>query len=141
MPEKENQNLSQEQIVQAASTAAAAAVAQALADKSANANEASLRINEKVHQLQVKQQSYAARIKSEMDQNINCTTIVIPEMFKKWQPSFTASINGCTINIPANGRPYKVHNDFAVIINRRMKHLSEKVANMSAPDISEYNRN
>lgn len=141
MPENTNNQMTAEQIAQLASAAAASAVTQALAEKSANANEASLRINDKVHQLQIKQQNYAARIKSEMDQNINCTTIVIPEMFKKWQPSFTASINGCTVNIPANGRPYKVHNDFAVIINRRMERLSKKIADMSAPNISEYNRN
>ena len=141
MSEKENQSLTPEQIAQIASQAAATAVSQTISDKAINANEASLRINEKVHELQIKQQNYAARIKYEMDHNINCKTIVIPEMFRKWQPSFTASINGCTINIPANGKPYKVHNDFATIIERRMTRLSNKVANMSAPDISEYSRN
>ena len=49
----------------------------------------------------------------------------------KYQPNFTASINGCTVTIPANGQPYKVHNDFAVIILRRMRRLSENIDRMN----------
>lgn len=140
MPE-EKQVLTPEQIAQIAAQASANAISQAMAEKTANANEATLRINEKVHQQQIRQQNYAARIKHEMDNNINCRMITIPEMFKRWQPSFTVCINGCTVNIPANGKPYKVHNDFAEIIERRMARLSAKVASMGSPDISEYSVN
>lgn len=141
MPEnKQEQNLTPEQIAQIAAQASANAIAQVVADKAANANEASFRINDKIRQKQIAQQNYANRIRYEMDHNINCMTITIPEMYKKWQPSFTVSINGCTVNIPADGKPYLVHNDFAVLIMKRMRRLSYKVAHLGSNDVTEYNR-
>jgi hypothetical protein len=125
--ENKNIGISAEQIA-----AIAAASAQAvMADKAADQNAAVLKINQKVHQKQVQQQSYANKIKTEMEANKNCTTIVIDKLYHKYQPNFTASINGCTVTIPANGQPYKVHNDFAVIILRRMRRLSENIDRMN----------
>lgn len=127
-------NLSAEQIAAIAASAAAAT----LSAKTANANEAAFKINDQIRRKQLAQQEYASKIKREMDQNINCVTIVIPEIFKKYQPKFTVSINGCTVTIPADGKQYKVHNDFAILLNRRMTRLSNNIARMSKPDITEY---
>lgn len=136
MDKNETKNTNEELI-----STVAAAVASALKDNSAeNASEATLKINAKVKEKQIRQQSYANRIAQEMKANKNCCTIVIPEIYKKYQPSFTVSINGCTVNIPANGKPYKVHNDFAVILHKRMARLSANVERMNNPDIGEYNR-
>jgi ABC-type Zn2+ transport system substrate-binding protein/surface adhesin len=110
----------------------ASAVAGAIKSNTAeNASEATLKINAKVREKQQRQQSYANKIKTEMETNKNCTTIVIDKLYHKYQPNFTASINGCTVTIPANGQPYKVHNDFAVIILRRMRRLSENIDRMN----------
>lgn len=140
---KENQNenvqtnsLSAEEIA----TIAASAATAALSAKTANANEATFRINEQIRRKQIAQQEYANKIKRDMENNINCVTIVIPEIFKKYQPKFTVSINGCTVTIPADGKQYKVHNDFAILLNRRMTRLSQNISRMSSPDITEYRR-
>jgi ABC-type Zn2+ transport system substrate-binding protein/surface adhesin len=119
----------------------ASAVAGAIKSNVAeNASEATLKINAKVREKQQRQQSYANKIAKEMKENKNCCTIVVPEIYRKYQPSFTVSINGCTVNIPANGKPYKVHNDFAVLLHNRMARLSAKIDRMHNPDIGEYNR-
>lgn len=141
MPEdkKQNQN-SYEDIATIAAKAAAEAIKNASSEEITNANSAALKINSKIKEKQIAQQNYASRIANEMRAGINCCTISIPEMYKKWQPSFTVSINGCTVNIPADGKQYTVHNDFAILIMRRMKRLSYKIAHLNDNDVSEYNR-
>lgn len=140
---KENQNenvqsngLSAEEIA----TIAASAATAALSAKTANANEATFRINEQIRKKQIAQQEYANKIKRDMEKNINCIIMSIPEIFKKYQPKFTVSINGCTVTIPADGKQYKVHNDFAILLQRRMDRLSQNISRMSSPDITEYRR-
>ena len=127
---EENKNLggiTPEQIA-----AIAAATAQAAANERAmSQNSVVLQINQKVHDKGVKQQAYANKIRTEMEKNKNCTIITIDKVYHKYQPNFTATVNGCTVTIPANGQPYKVHNDFAVIILRRMRRLSDNIDRMN----------
>jgi hypothetical protein len=125
--ENKNIGISPEQIA-----AIAAASAQAvMAEKASDQNAAVLKINQKVHQKQVQQQNYAAKIKKDMEANKNCTTINIGKIYHKYQPNFTATVNGCSVTIPANGQSYKVHNDFAVIILRRIRRLDENIDRMN----------
>ena len=115
--------------------AIAAAAAQAtMAEKASNANLAVLEINKKVQQRGITQQNYASKIKADMEANKNCTTITIGKVYKQYQPSFTATVNGCSVTIPANGQSYKIHNDFAVIILRRIRRLDDNIARMNAPE-------
>lgn len=125
--ENKNIGISAEQIA-----AIAAASAQAvMSDRAADQNAAVLSINKKVHERGMRQQAYANKIKTEMDKDKNCTIITIDKVYHKYQPNFTATVNGCSVTIPANGQPYKVHNDFAVIILRRMRRLSDNIDRMN----------
>lgn len=130
----DNNNLTPEQIAQIAAQAAA----NVNSDGARNANEVALKINKKVRDKSIAQENYAQRIAKEISKNENCVTLVVPEIYRRYQPSFTATVNGCTVTIPADGKPRKVHRDFALIIMKRMNKLSKNIANMSAPDISEY---
>lgn len=94
------------------------------------ASNVALEINKKINEKSTNQRNYAARIASEMSRNINTETIVIPRVYAEYQPSFVVSINGCTIKIPADGKPRLVHSDYAVILRRRMRKLDEKIAHM-----------
>jgi hypothetical protein len=130
----ENNNLTAEQIAQIAASAAAGVQNEG----ARSANDAALKINKKIREKQLEQESYAQKITREMASNINCEIITVPEIYKRYQPTFTACVNGCSVTIPADGKPRKVHRDFALIIHKRMAKLSKNIANMSAPDISEY---
>lgn len=91
------------------------------------ASNVALQINRKINEKSANQRNYAARIASDMQKGINCETIVVPRIYAEYQPSFVVSINGCTIKVPADGKPRVVHKDYAVILRRRINALDKKI--------------
>lgn len=93
-------------------------------------NEVTLELNKRINQKASNQTKYAARIIDEMRRGVNCSTISVPRIYHEYQPSFVISINGCTVKIPADGQPRLLHNDYVVILNRRMRAIDNKIAFM-----------
>ena len=93
-------------------------------------NEVTLELNKRINAKASNQTRYAAKIIDEMKRGINCSMISVPRIYAEYQPSFVISINGCTIKVPADGKPRLLHNDYAIILNRRMRALDNKIAFM-----------
>lgn len=95
-----------------------------------NASLVAVQINQKVNIKAQKQMEFANRIAYEMDHNINCSMIAVPKIYYEYQPSFVITLNGCTIKVPADGVQRKIHNEFAVILKKRMRALDDKLEAM-----------
>ena len=93
-------------------------------------NEVTLELNKRINQKASNQTKYAARIIDEMRRGVNCSMVSVPRIYHEYQPSFVISINGCTVKIPADGQPRLLHNDYVVILNRRMRAIDNKIAFM-----------
>ena len=93
-------------------------------------NEVTLELNKRINQKASNQTRYAARIIDEMRRGVNCSMVSVPRIYHEYQPSFVISINGCTVKIPADGQPRLLHNDYVVILNRRMRAIDNKIAFM-----------
>lgn len=89
-----------------------------------NAAVVSLEIERKAKAVHTSQRKFAERLANDKD---NYVDVVVPSIYRSYQPSFTLSKNGVTVKIPANGRPYKVHRLFADMLNVRLKRLDEKI--------------
>lgn len=96
------------------------------------ATSAALQINKKVQDKAAKQLAFQKRIVADLQANKNCRLYAIPKIYKEYQPSFTVSINGCTIKVPADGVPRKIHNRYIDIIEQRLRHLDEKIESMQS---------
>ena len=65
-------------------------------------------------------------------------TITIPQVYRKYiGPYLPVAINGSFINVPINGRPYRVHKDYYSLIKRRMDYEDDKIATMERTDFSD----
>jgi len=93
-------------------------------------NEVTLELNKRINQKASNQTKYAARIIDEMRRGVNCSMVSVPRIYHEYQPSFVISINGCTVKVPADGQPRLLHNDYVVILNRRMRAIDNKIAFM-----------
>lgn len=96
-----------------------------------SATVAGIKLNDAVNKRAERMRNFAAHIRNEVARGINTEVIVIPKIYFEYQPSFTVAINGCTIKIPADGKPYTIHSSFAAIIKNRMKRLDDKIAEMN----------
>lgn len=105
-----------------------------------NASLVEIQMKQRIEEKAKRQMEYANRISYEMSQNINTSVVTVPKIYAEYQPSFTIAINGCTVNIKSNGKPRKLHNDFAVILLKRMKALDDKIAKMNEFDNREISR-
>lgn len=95
-----------------------------------NASTIAVEINQEIRKRSEAQANFARRIATEMRSNKNTVTVTIPQIYREYQPTFTATLNGCTVSVPADGVPRTLHKDFAVIIIKRLRHLDEKIAAM-----------
>lgn len=98
-------------------------------------NEVTLELNKRINQKASNQTRYAAKIIDEMRRGVNCSMVSVPRIYHEYQPSFVIAINGCTVKVPADGQPRLLHNDYVVILNRRMRAIDNKIAFMrSSPN-------
>lgn len=102
-----------------------------------NANIVNLDINEKIKQKADRQIAFQKRIINDLKAKRNCRMYAIPTIYKEYQPSFTVSINGCTIKVPADGQQRLIHNRYIDIIERRLRHLDKKIEAMNKADYGE----
>ena len=116
------------------------AVSQQRAAEQANANVISVAINKKVMDKSLKQIEFQNKIIADLNQKKNCKMYAIPKIYAEYQPSFTVSINGCTIKVPADGVPRLVHNRYIDIIEQRLRHLDDKISNMNGYNVREMSR-
>lgn len=105
-----------------------------------NASLVEVKLKQKMELKAKRQTDYANRIIDEMNQNINTSVVTVPKVYAEYQPSFTIAINGCTVNVKADGKPVRLHNDFAVILMKRMKALDDKIERMKQFDNREIRR-
>lgn len=108
--------------------------------EAAHANVVSVAINKKVMEKSVKQIEFQKKIIADLNSRKNCKMYAIPRIYFEYQPSFVVSINGCTVKVPADGQPRLLHNLYIDIIERRLRRLDDKIANMNKVDIREINR-
>ena len=108
--------------------------------ETAHANVVSVAINKKVMEKSVKQIEFQKKIIADLNSRKNCKMYAIPRIYFEYQPSFVVSINGCTVKVPADGQPRLLHNLYIDIIERRLRRLDDKIANMNKVDIREINR-
>ena len=109
-------------------------------DDITNASLVQIKLNQKIEEKSKRQMEYANRIIDEMNKGINTIEIAVPKIYAEYQPSFTIAINGCTVKVKADGVPVKLHNDFAVILKKRMKALDDKIEAMKHFDNREIRR-
>lgn len=107
-----------------------------------NASVAAIEINRKVQEKARNQINFQRKIIDDLNNKRNCKMYSIPLIYKEYQPSFTVSINGCTIKVPADGQPRLLHNRYIDIIEQRLRHLDQKInaMNNSGRDIREMPR-
>lgn len=108
--------------------------------EAAHANVVSVAINKKVFEKSAKQLEFQKKIIADLNSRKNCKMYAIPKIYFEYQPSFVVSINGCTVKVPADGQPRLLHNLYIDIIERRLRRLDDKIANMNKVDIREINR-
>jgi hypothetical protein len=94
-----------------------------------NAPAIALEIEKKANKIREDQAKFAEKIIKDKE---NLVFLSIPTIYKQFQPSFTVSINGCTIKVPCDGKTYKIHKVYANEIYRRLRHIDEKVQSMRA---------
>lgn len=101
---------------------------------------AAIQINKKVQDKATRQLEFQRRITADLQNKKNCRMYAIPKIYKEYQPSFTVSINGCTIHVPSDGVPRLIHNRYIDIIEQRLRHIDEKISAMQSPDIQLISR-
>lgn len=105
-----------------------------------NSSVVSVAINKKVMDKSLKQIEFQKKIIADLNQKKNCKMYAIPKIYAEYQPSFTVSINGCTIKVPADGKARLIHNRYIDIIEQRLRHLDYKISNMYKNNIREMSR-
>ena len=141
--ENTGQSLDVNQIAEVISSSIANAmnvVSQQRAAEQANANVISVAINKKVMDKSMKQIEFQKKIIADLNRKENCRMYAVPKIYAEYQPSFTVSINGCTIKVPADGQPRLIHNRYIDIIEQRLRHLDNKISNMNSSNIREMSR-
>lgn len=96
---------------------------------------ATLELNKKIQDKAAKQIAFQKNISADLNANRNCRMYAIPKIYKEYQPSFVVSINGCTIKVPADVVPRKIHNRYIDIIEQRLRYLDEKIEAMNTSNI------
>ena len=144
-PEVNNQQSYADSLAEAIGSAIAKNMNIANAQKNrdvTNASVAAIEINKKVQEKAKNQINFQRRIVDDLNNRRNCKMYSIPLIYKEYQPSFTVSINGCTIKVPADGQPRLIHNRYIDIIEQRLRYLDQKINSMnnSGRDIREMPR-
>lgn len=96
-----------------------------------SANVATIKIDEKMQTKIKRQQDFISTIRNDFSKGENIVTLVIPKLYAEYQPSFTVCINGCSIKLPADGKPRQVHKAYAAIVMKRLAHLDQKIEAMN----------
>lgn len=87
------------------------------------------------------QKDYAAKIRNDLQNHVNCRMFAIPTIYKQYQPSFVVTINGCTIHVKTDGKMKLLHNDYIRLIERRMRALDYKVEHANTENTRELDQN
>lgn len=96
-----------------------------------SANVVSIKIDGKMQNKVRRQQEFISSIRNDFERGTNIVTLSIPRLYAEYQPSFTVCINGCSIKLPADGKPRRVHKSYAAIVLKRLEHLDRKIEAMN----------